>query len=68
MVTFAPKGGANGAAFAVDPPVLALEKSATRASARDRIVIDRTRNMETSPTRGLPVTTPTASLEHGARS
>jgi hypothetical protein len=48
IVTLGPKAGAKGAALAVDPPVLALEQSATRTSARDRIVFDRTRNMESS--------------------
>jgi hypothetical protein len=48
MVTFGPKAGANCAALAFDPPVLALDMSATTPSARDRIFVDRKRDIEPS--------------------
>jgi hypothetical protein len=49
-VTFGPRAVADGAALAMCPPVLAL-RSATRATARDRIVVDRTRTIEIPPFR-----------------
>jgi hypothetical protein len=48
MVTFGPKAGGDVAALAIEPPVLALNKSATRTTARDRVVVDRRRDMESS--------------------
>src|SRR5262245_336790 len=44
ILTFGPRSGSGGAAFAA-APVSALEIAAT-SSARARIVVDRTRNME----------------------
>jgi hypothetical protein len=43
--TFGPKGFAGGAAIAVDPPPLALTRSMTRTSAREKIAVDRARNI-----------------------